>query len=62
MNYYIVNQETNQILEVCSHYPSDEELESDVESFRCAIYVIKGEHTGLTMEPTPRMRKAWVNE
>ena len=46
--YYIVNEATGQIVDSQEHRPTDKELQSIADYMQCDVYVIRGEHAGLT--------------
>ena len=47
--YYIVSENGSRILDSLNDEPNPQE---QADFFGCAIYVIKGEHAGLSAEPT----------
>lgn len=54
--FYIVNEEDGHILESQDKRPDTDELQAMANSFNCSIYVIRGEHAGMTAAP------GWVDE
>lgn len=46
--YYTVNAETGLIMET---YNCEPDVQAEADYFDCPVYIIKGEHTGLTAEP-----------
>lgn len=47
--WYVVNAETEQILSAQGRMPPDAQRLADY--FACPVYVIRGEHSGLSAEP-----------
>ena len=50
--YYIIGCE-DQILESVSMPPTQDELQAEANFFDCSVYVIRGEHYGMTANPAP---------
>lgn len=50
--YYIIAEDTGQIVEQYDRCPTQEQLQAEANAFRCAVYVIDGEHAGLSATPT----------
>lgn len=49
--YYIMSEEDSHILESQSKRPTSKELQDAANFFDCALYVIQGEHTGMSAAP-----------
>lgn len=49
--YYIMSEEGSHILESQSNRPTAKELQETANFMRCEIYVIQGEHTGMSAAP-----------
>lgn len=50
MSYYVIADDTGQVLEV---YDSQPDPQEQADLFECSIYIIDGQHSGLTAEYTP---------
>ena len=48
--FYIVNAETGQIIETWDIIGTPD-VQDLADSFGCAVYIIRGEHSGLSAEP-----------
>ena len=49
--FYVIQEATGQILEAIDGYrPPDPQAEADY--YNCAVFIIRGEHTGLSAEPS----------
>lgn len=48
--YYVIS-DNGQIVESYDRRPTQEQLQADADYFNCEVYVIDGEHTGLTASP-----------
>lgn len=53
--YYIMSSETDCILETVSTPPTQDELQTEADFFNCAVYVIEGQHYGMSAEPSEDM-------
>ena len=49
--YYIMSEEGSHILETQSNCPTAKELQETANFMSCAVYVIQGEHTGMSAAP-----------
>ena len=49
--YYFVD-ETDHILEALGQLPSQSQLQEMADEFHCPIYVIEGQHIGMTAYPS----------
>ena len=52
MNYYTINNDTGLILDI--DYGQCPEPQKQADYFGCPIYIIKGEHAGLSADPLPK--------
>lgn len=48
MSFYIVAEDTDQILEICDRCP---DVQKAADDFKCAVYIIDGQHSGLSATP-----------
>jgi len=48
--YFTVREDNEMILDSSSRCPDPQE---QANFFKCAVYIIEGEHTGLSAEPEP---------
>lgn len=53
MPFYLVSDDNGCIVESLHSRPTQEELQQQADYFGCALYVIDGEHAGLTASPKP---------
>ncbi len=49
--YYIMSEEGSHILEIQSNRPTAKELQETANFMGCAVYVIQGEHAGMSAAP-----------
>lgn len=49
--YYIMRKENGRILESQMNRPTTKELQETANFMRCEVYVIQGEHTGMSAAP-----------
>lgn len=52
MPFYLVSDDNGCIVENQETCPSQEELQQQADYFGCSLYIIDGEHAGLTACPT----------
>lgn len=48
--YYIMSEENHQILDTTDSI-DDEKLQRFANDYKCAVYVLRGEHYGMSCEP-----------
>lgn len=51
--YYILTENGSQIVDSQMHRPTQAELDGMAQEFKCSLYVIEGEHYGMTATYAP---------
>jgi hypothetical protein len=51
MPFYLVSEDSGVIVESLHSCPTQEALQQAADVFQCALYVIDGEHAGMTAQP-----------
>lgn len=49
--YYIMSENENRILDTDFYPPTEDDLQAQANYYNCAVYVIEGQHYGMSAEP-----------
>lgn len=57
MGYYLISEDDGKVVGYYDFRPTDEQLQNEADEMQCAIYVIEGQHAGMTAEPRTEAEK-----
>lgn len=55
--FYLVNAKTGLVVESLCEPPTIKSLQADADFYGCELYVITGEHYGMTARPTEKEQR-----